>query len=158
AKVAYVDMAGQPVFERGEFLGYRGLAWDVTERESLIQRITESEARFRALTELSSDWYWEMDETLRFTLLRQGARVSCGRSDEEIIGKHGWELPGELIQPSSWDEHRATLLSHRPFRDAMFRRWMPDGSLVYHLTSGDPVHHADGHFSGYRGVCKNISD
>ena len=156
--VAYYELAGQPVFERGEFLGYRGLAWDVTERESLIQRITESEARFRALTELSSDWYWEMDDTLRFTLLRQGARGSFGLNDEEVIGKHRWELPGELIQPSSWDEHRATLLSHRPFRDAMFRRWMPDGSLVYHVTSGDPVHDADGKFRGYRGIGKNISD
>jgi diguanylate cyclase (GGDEF)-like protein/PAS domain S-box-containing protein len=156
--VSYYELAGQPVFERGEFLGYRGLAWDVTERESLIQRISDSEARFRALTELSSDWYWEMDESLRFTLLRQGARGSFGLSDDEVIGKHRWELPGELIQPSSWDEHRATLLSHRPFRDVMFRRWMPDGALVYHLTSGDPVHDAEGRFRGYRGIGKNISD
>jgi diguanylate cyclase (GGDEF)-like protein/PAS domain S-box-containing protein len=156
--VAYYELAGQPVVERGEFIGYRGLAWDVTERESLIQRISDSEARFRALTELSSDWYWEMDEGLRFTLLRQGARGSFGLNDDEVIGKHRWELPGELIQPSSWDEHRATLMAHRPFRDVMFRRWMPDGSLVYHVTSGDPVFDAEGRFHGYRGIGKNISD
>ncbi len=157
-EVAYYELAGQPVLERGEFVGYRGLAWDVTERESLIARITESEARFRALSELSSDWYWEMDETLRFTLLRQGARGSFSLDDEDVIGKHRWELPGELIQPSSWDEHRATLTARRPFRDVMFRRWMPDGSLVYHLTSGDPVFDADGQFRGYRGIGKNITD
>ncbi|HQR55835.1 MAG TPA: EAL domain-containing protein [Burkholderiaceae bacterium] len=157
-EVAYYELAGQPVLERGEFVGYRGLAWDVTERESLIARITESEARFRALSELSSDWYWEMDEELRFTLLRQGARGSFSLDDEEVIGKHRWELPGELIQPSSWDEHRATLMARRPFRDVMFRRWMPDGSLVYHLTSGDPVFDADGQFRGYRGIGKNITD
>lgn len=158
AEVAYYELAGQPVLERGEFVGYRGLAWDVTERESLIARISDSEARFRALSELSSDWYWEMDETLRFTLLRQGARGSFSIEDDEVIGKHRWELPGELIQPSSWDEHRATLLARRPFRDVMFRRWMPDGSLVYHLTSGDPVFDADGQFRGYRGIGKNITD
>ncbi len=157
-EVAYYELAGQPVFERGEFVGYRGLAWDVTERESLIARISDSEARFRALTELSSDWYWEMDDSLRFTVLRQGARGSFGLSEDEVIGKHRWELPGELIQPSSWDEHRATLLAHRPFRDVMFRRWMPDGSLVYHLTSGDPVFDAEGNFRGYRGIGKNISE
>jgi diguanylate cyclase (GGDEF)-like protein/PAS domain S-box-containing protein len=157
-EVTYYELAGQPVLERGEFVGYRGLAWDVTERESLIARITESEARFRALSELSSDWYWEMDEALRFTLLRQGARGSFSLDDEEVIGKHRWELPGELIQPSSWDEHRATLMARRPFRDVMFRRWMPDGSLVYHLTSGDPVFDAEGQFRGYRGIGKNITD
>ncbi len=75
-----------------------------------------------------------------------------------MIGKHRWELPGELIQPSSWDEHRATLVARRPFRDAMFRRWMPDGSLIYHLTSGDPVFDAEGNFRGYRGIGKNITD
>ena len=157
-EIAYYELAGQPVFERGEFVGYRGLAWDVTERESLIARISDSEARFRALTELSSDWYWEMDDGLRFTVLRQGARGSFGLSEDEVIGKNRWELPGELIQPSSWDEHRATLLAHRPFRDVMFRRWMPDGSLVYHLTSGDPVFDAEGRFRGYRGIGKNISE
>ena len=29
--------------------------------------LRESEARFRALTELASDWYWEQDETSNFT-------------------------------------------------------------------------------------------
>jgi diguanylate cyclase (GGDEF)-like protein/PAS domain S-box-containing protein len=156
--VVYYELAGQPVIERGEYIGYRGLAWDVTERESLISRISDSEARFRALTELSSDWYWEMDEALRFTQLRQGARGSFALAEEEVIGKPHWELPGELIQPSSWDEHRATLTARRPFRDVMFRRWMPDGSLVYHVTSGDPVFDPDGVFRGYRGVGKNITD
>ena len=29
----------------------------------------ESEARFRALTNLSSDWYWELDAEYRFSAL-----------------------------------------------------------------------------------------
>src|SRR5256885_13387075 len=29
--------------------------------------LRESEARYRSLTELASDWYWEQDESLRFT-------------------------------------------------------------------------------------------
>ena len=33
------------------------------------QALRESEARFRALTELSSDWYWRQDENLRFTYM-----------------------------------------------------------------------------------------
>ena len=135
----YFEVSGHAVFERGEFLGYRGLAWDVTERESLIAKITDNEARFRALTELSSDWYWEMDEQLRFTRLQRGERDTINLEDDEIIGKHRWELPGELIRPSSWDEHRAVLLARKPFRDVLFRRWMPDGSFVYNVTSGDPI-------------------
>ena len=154
----YFEVSGHAVFERGEFVGYRGLAWDVTERESLIAKITDNEARFRALTELSSDWYWEMDEQLRFTRLRRGQRDTFNLEDEEIIGKYSWELPGELIRPSSWDEHRATLLARKPFRDVMFRRWMPDGSFAYSVTSGDPIYSAEGKFIGYRGIGKNITE
>ena len=130
----------------------------MTERESLIAQITDNEARFRALTELSSDWYWEMDEQLRFTRLRRGQRDTFNLEDEEIIGKYSWELPGELIRPSSWDEHRATLLARKPFRDVMFRRWMPDGSFAYSVTSGDPIYSAEGKFIGYRGIGKNITE
>ena len=155
---AYYEMSGQPVFERGEFVGYRGLASDVTQRETLIAKISDDEARFRALTELSSDWYWEMDDQLRFTVLRRGERDTINLDDSDIIGKHRWELPGELIRPSSWDEHRATLLARQPFRDLMFRRWMPDGSCVYNSTSGDPVYDAFGKFVGYRGIGKNITE
>ncbi len=154
----YFEVSGHAVFERGEFTGYRGLAWDVTERELLIAKITDNEARFRALTELSSDWYWEMDEQLRFTRLQRGERDTINLEDDEIIGKHRWDLPGELIRPSSWDEHRAALLAQKPFRDVMFRRWMPDGSFVYNVTSGDPVYGADGKFIGYRGIGKNITE
>ncbi|MGH6610834.1 MAG: PAS domain S-box protein, partial [Burkholderiaceae bacterium] len=154
----FYEASGQPVFEAGNFIGYRGLVWDVTERESLIAKISDNEARFRALTELSSDWYWEMDDQLRFTRLQRGERDTIKLDDEEIIGKHRWELPGELIQPTSWDEHRATLIARKPFRDVIFRRWMPDGTFVYSITSGDPVYDAEGKFIGYRGIGKNITE
>jgi PAS domain-containing protein len=34
--------------------------------------LIESEERFRSLTALSSDWYWEQDEQLRFTYVSAG--------------------------------------------------------------------------------------
>src|SRR5690606_12041542 len=40
---------------------------DISERKQAEQRLYESEARFRSLTDLSSDWYWEQDEQFRYT-------------------------------------------------------------------------------------------
>ena len=40
--------------------------------EATVVSLRESEARFRALTELSSDRYWEQDENLRFVYLSEG--------------------------------------------------------------------------------------
>ena len=41
-----------------------GLEQAVQERTAELR---ESEARFRSLTELASDWYWEQDEAGNFT-------------------------------------------------------------------------------------------
>jgi diguanylate cyclase (GGDEF)-like protein/PAS domain S-box-containing protein len=154
----YFEVSAEPMFDAGTFIGYRGLVWDVTEREALIAQLTDSEARFRALTELSSDWFWEMDASLRFTSIRRGAHGAFNLNDEEVIGKTRWETPGELIQPATWEEHKATLEARKPFRDLMLRHMQADGSIVYHISSGDPIFDDKGEFRGYRGVGKNITE
>src|SRR5688572_3760565 len=52
----------------------------------------EGEARFRSLTDLSSDWYWEQDAEFRFTRL-EGRQVAGGddRLRERLLGKRRWE-------------------------------------------------------------------
>ena len=51
----------------GQFLG----------RAEAERAVRESEARLRALTHLSSDWYWEQDAEFRFTRL-EGRQVAGG--------------------------------------------------------------------------------
>src|SRR3990170_3779123 len=51
----------------GQFLG----------RAEAERAVRESEARFRALTNLSTDWYWELDAQYRFTRL-EGRNVAGG--------------------------------------------------------------------------------
>ncbi|HEY4997578.1 MAG TPA: PAS domain S-box protein, partial [Usitatibacter sp.] len=46
------------------------------------EAMRESEARFRALTELSSDWYWEQDADLRFTAMSRGITDSISAPTE----------------------------------------------------------------------------
>jgi diguanylate cyclase (GGDEF)-like protein/PAS domain S-box-containing protein len=155
------ELSAEPMFRGEAFIGYRGLSLDVTERTALIKRLVASEARFRALTELSSDWYWEMDSDLRFTRIERGAMVRehpAHLALGDVLGRQRWELNGELIQPASWDEHRATLLAHQPYRDLLVRRVAPDGSARYIASSGDPVFDAHGRFQGYRGVSKDVTE
>jgi diguanylate cyclase (GGDEF)-like protein/PAS domain S-box-containing protein len=155
--VAYFETSAEPVLLNGQFAGYRGLAWDVTEREALLARVTDSEARFRALSELSSDWYWETDPKGRLAAVRQGANAR-GQDPLTLVGKAFWDMDHELIQPASWDAHRAQLAERKPFRDLLVRRWQDSGAPVYTLISGDPVFDPDGAFRGYRGVGKNITE
>ncbi len=74
----------------------------------------ESEARFRAIAELSGDWYWEQDASYRFTWAF--VRGDSAEAVSSIIGKTRWEL-GEEPLIGTWEEHRRLLDARQPFSD-----------------------------------------
>ena len=61
-------LLGQATPERDEHGAtiWNGFVTDITERRLAKDNLMASEARFRALTDLSSDWYWEQDAEFRF--------------------------------------------------------------------------------------------
>ena len=52
----------------------------------------------------------------------------------------------------------ATLERHESFRDFVFQRRRPDGSLRIVAASGKPVVDGEGRFAGYRGVARDITE
>ncbi|MES2947655.1 MAG: EAL domain-containing protein [Pseudomonadota bacterium] len=130
---------------------------DVTEREKSGTTLRESEARFRALTELASDWYWEQDENFRFTVLGGKVFDSTGFTTAEHLGKTRWELASVNMTESDWDAHRKLLNARQPFRDLEIRR--PDAGAKVHWASvsGSPMFGADGSFKGYHGIGRDVS-
>lgn len=107
---------------------------------------------------LMADWAWEMDAQLRFV---SNARMSGSDAPPpplQQVGLHPWDVPGALIPPMTWEQHRATLLARKPFRDLLVRRWDEQGMPHYLLASGEPVFGTDGRFCGYRGVTKDMTE
>jgi PAS domain S-box-containing protein len=119
--------------------------------------LRESEARFRSLTALSSDWYWEQDENLRFVTMSRGMYDSIGARPEEYLGKTRWEQPTIGVSEEEWEAHKQLLGAHRPFQDFEFGRRSADGSVFYVSISGEPILDADKRFRGYRGVGRDIT-
>jgi PAS domain S-box-containing protein len=141
----------------------RALFWtssktDITERKRAADALRASEARFRNLTELSSDWFWEQDENLRFANLSYQANFLTGYSGQSSIGKTRWELEGISLMSGSWEEHKAALAARKPFRDLELRRVATDGRVWYLTVSGAPIFDAQGRFKGYMGVGRNITE
>jgi PAS domain S-box-containing protein len=119
--------------------------------------LVESEARFRSLTELSSDWYWEQDREFRLIYHSGGFAQRSGTTSDKLLGKRRWEAPDRFPLQGSWDDHRATLEAHAPFRDFEYVKIGDDGRQTVFSLSGVPVFDAAGRFSGYRGVGTNIT-
>ena len=127
------------------------------ERARMDQDLRESEARFRSLVSLSSDWFWEQDENFRYTEFSSSVVDLAGSSVASHIGKTRWELPAVGVSEEQWAEHRAALERHEPFRDFEYRRINERGEVIWMTVSGDPVHDAAGRFAGYRGTGRNIT-
>jgi len=100
-------------------------------RAEAEDELRRSEARFRSLTELSSDWYWTEDENMRFTYLSSQIEDLTGYSRDSFIGKTRWELENMTPMSTSWAEHRAVLQARRPFRDLKLRRIAQDCRRLY---------------------------
>jgi len=127
------------------------------QRDASERQLRESEARFRSLANLSSDWYWEQDAELRFVGYSGDVEEKSGRSVRGSLGRRRWELPDTTPLVGSWDDHKATLQARLPFRDFELHRILPDGTERYLSVSGEPVYDDSGAFRGYRGSGRDIT-
>jgi diguanylate cyclase (GGDEF)-like protein/PAS domain S-box-containing protein len=140
-------------------LGELGRAVDEMAQSLEAQRVAlkDSEARFRDLTELSSDWYWEQDEHFRFTDVSLEIATKTGFSASDHVGKTRWELPGITLPQAQWDRHIASLKAHKPFDGFTYQRTSRNGETRYFNISGQPVFDHLGRFKGYRGVGSDVT-
>ena len=127
---------------------------------ALRRTMRRSEARFRTLAEMSSDFYWESDAEHRLTdrgsADRKVSSVSVFRQGTQL-GERRWEIPYLSPDEAGWRAHRAGLEAHQPFRDFELSRLGTDGTEHHILISGDPVFDDAGTFKGYRGVGTDIT-
>jgi PAS domain S-box-containing protein len=116
--------------------------------------LVASEDRFRRLTALSSDWYWELNENLEFRLSSDGFARKLGAASGACIGKTYWAMPDA---DADWPAFRAILHRRDSFRDFNVRQLRADGNIAYLSLSGEPLFDPGGRFSGYHGVGTDIT-
>jgi len=119
--------------------------------EERTAELRESEARYRSLTELASDWYWEQDKSGAFTKVSGpvqemlGIRVGALANDDPSEDPKGWNE----VERS---ELRARIAAREPFLDFAFGRVNSDGSRQLFKVSGEPMFDRVCNFIGYRGI------
>jgi diguanylate cyclase (GGDEF)-like protein/PAS domain S-box-containing protein len=140
-----------------EKIGTVAVSRDVTFERQAKDDLRKREERFRSLTNLSSDWYWETDEHDRFTFISESVRRLFGAAPERLIGKAHAEIGIDPNQPGLV-EYFPKLAKREPFKNIRYAAYVPSRGMTRHAnTSGEPIFE-DGVFKGYRGVARDVTD
>jgi diguanylate cyclase (GGDEF)-like protein/PAS domain S-box-containing protein len=137
-------------------------ALDNFEREAERKRgeeaLRESEERFRSLTSLTSDFYWETDTEHRIAAVTHGPQRRTVVPKDSQTGRARWEMPSTRPDEAGWTAHKAMLDARLPFRNFQFARLGQDGTERHLSITGEPAFDAAGNFKGYRGIGTDITE
>ncbi|MFY7941805.1 MAG: PAS domain S-box protein, partial [Burkholderiaceae bacterium] len=134
-----------------------GTHQDISEQKQMETALRLSEARMKALSELSAHWFWETDSEHRFTRFATGNIELLHVLNTLALGKSRFEMGVEPMY-TSWEEHKAVLARRETFLDFQYRRIDADGKVVYWSVSGMPWYDNQGDFVGYIGSGFDISE
>ncbi|HVC10378.1 MAG TPA: PAS domain-containing protein, partial [Burkholderiales bacterium] len=123
-----------------------------------LAALRAGEERFRNLTALSADWFWESDAEYRISWLSGGPTVLAFFGHALAFGKRLWEVPGVEVPPAALAGLAELLEARSPFFDFEIARLGEDGTRRIHLVSGQPRFDGGGIFLGYRGVGRDASE
>lgn len=126
--------------------------------------LRESEARFRSLTELASDWYWEQDENGNFTKVSGPVLDMLGIQVDSFTDSNALNSGNSSNDTAGWNEDERNELqeiiaARKPFIDFSFSRTLPNGERKFYRVSGAPIFDHSSRFVGYRGIgvqCKEM--
>ncbi|WP_271009661.1 PAS domain S-box protein [Paucibacter sp. B51] len=150
-------LAGLLVYRRRLLVSHnRALAEEIAHSRQVQSALDAEHARFRSLTELSTDWVWEQDRELRLSYISRPAEKASQVPSQALLGMKRWESPA-LVPGVDWAAHQAMLERHEAFRDFEYAHYAGDGSVRYVSVSGTPFFDAHGEFAGYRGTGRNIT-
>jgi diguanylate cyclase (GGDEF)-like protein/PAS domain S-box-containing protein len=156
-------ISGEPRAFRAEQLStlelLAGIAGSAVQRKRAQEELRRSEERFRSLSNLSSDWYWEQDAGLRFTKFEgKAGDKRLANVPTEVLGRCAWQLAGIVPDAADWDGLRRTMLAHQAFRQFEYCYESRSGERRYIAADGEPMFDEQGAFVGYRGTARDITE
>ncbi|HLI20341.1 MAG TPA: PAS-domain containing protein [Stellaceae bacterium] len=117
---------------------------------------SEIEQRLRDYAEAAADWFWEMDETLRFTAMSESTQAPVSNA-VEFVGQRLVDLAVAEDDRGDWRSLADLIEARLPFRDIRFRCRDSNGVELHLSLSGLPLFGPHGRFAGYRGIGRDLT-
>lgn len=134
------------------------LQTQIEKRREIGNRLRESELRFRSLVESINDWFWEVDTNGVYTYVGPQIKTLLGYDPGEAVGK----TPFDFMQPQ--ESRRIKKIFQDLAVDCSPIELLENtlvhkkGHRVVVQTSGLPIYDTHGHFMGYRGTDRDITE
>ncbi|MBJ6751325.1 PAS domain-containing protein [Geomonas anaerohicana] len=130
---------------------------DVTRQKQVEGALRESEKRFKALVEVTSDLVWEVDGNGVYTYVSPKVFDLLGYTVEEVVGKTPFDLMPRHEADRLLMIFAELAARQEPFHNLENINIRKDGKQVLLETSAVPIFDADGVFCGFRGIDRDIT-
>ncbi len=153
----YYASTFQGVYDaKGELTAIKGTVLDITERKKTELALSESEGRFRSITEQLSDMISLTDETGFITYVSPVCETMFRVDSEEMVGKHFMEYLDESAIPIAIKNFQESLEGNYQIRNLELLMKRGDGSRFTGELHGSPFN--SGSVQGVLVVIRDITE
>ncbi len=139
------------------------LASIAIEKSIAAEKLRDSEALYRLLTEGVSDVIWKADKNLFITYISPADERIRGYQAEEVIGHHVFEMftaegvatVKEVMRKRKETEQQGTQIGSITFE---VHHRCKDGRLLWAEVSSEPERDANGTITGYHGITREMTE
>lgn len=135
-----------------------GTHTDISNSKSMMLALKQSEAKFRAMVESSSDLIWETNMDGLYTYVSPQIEALSGYKPYEVIGKSPFDFTTDEEKDALIKTSDAIIDSGKAFNSLTNIMKHRCGEIIYLETSGVPIYDVYGKLCGYRGVSRNTTD
>ena len=157
-KLLWLQVSRIPLHDaHGKLIGYRGTAFDITERKQAEAAQLESEARYRDAAEAAGGYICDLGIDFRYTYVSEAAERMLGYTSEEMLGR----TPAAFMPPGEIDRVNACFADYKRADGSLhgleYRVVTKSGEISWMQTSRIPLLDQHGNVTGYRGTSFDIT-
>jgi PAS domain S-box-containing protein len=110
----YLLTNGSPVLdENGNLKAFRGADKDITERKNIEKMLKESEEKYLAILDYSTDQIFMIDNNFKYIFVSNSLAASLGKKHEEMVNKTIKEIHGDTEQTERFTNNIMLVLKNK---------------------------------------------
>jgi len=131
---------------------------DISEMKMAEIALRESEQRFKDFAETAADFFWEMDEHLKFSYLSARYEKLTGAQPQALLGLDLRETASVKYDQSVCTRLDEAYQKKSGFEEIVVHYGETEDDYRYFSFSGRPLFDENDEFIGYRGTSRNITE